>query len=103
MKRDFLVYVDDILESIDQIFEYTYKISEIDFSQNQLIQDAVCRRIEIIGESVKNIPSEVRLKYPIIPWKKIAGMRDILTHAYFNVSDKLIWNVIQKDLSLLKK
>lgn len=103
MKRDILVYIDDILESIDRIFEYTEKISEIDFSQNQLIQDAVCRRIEIIGESVKNIPSEVRLKFSFIPWKKIAGLRDILTHAYFNVSAKRIWNVIQKDLSLLKK
>ena len=103
MKRDILVYIDDILESIERIFEYTNEISEIDFSQNQLIQDAVCRRIEIIGESVKNISSEVRLKYPIIPWKKIAGMRDILTHAYFNVSAKRIWNVIHKDLFLLKK
>jgi len=63
----------------------------------------VCRRIEIIGESVKNIPSDVRLKYNIIPWKKIAGMRDILTHAYFNVIAKRIWNVIINDLSSLKQ
>ena len=103
MKRDILVYIDDILESIDRIFEYTDNISEIDFSQNQLIQDAVCRRIEIIGESVKNIPSEVQLKFSLIPWKKIAGMRDILTHAYFNVNTKRIWNVIHNDLSFLKK
>ncbi len=85
------------------MIEYTDKISEIDFSQNQLIQDAVCRRIEIIGESVKNIPLEVRLKFSLIPWKKIAGMRDILTHAYFNVRVKRIWNVIHKDLPLLIK
>ncbi|MHA1519145.1 MAG: HepT-like ribonuclease domain-containing protein [Promethearchaeota archaeon] len=98
-----MTYIDDILESIELIFEYTKDISENDFSQNQLIQDAVCRRIEIIGESVKNIPSDVRLKYNIIPWKKIAGMRDILTHAYFNVIAKRIWNVIINDLSSLKQ
>ncbi len=103
MKREILVYFEDILESIDLIFEYTHNISEEEFSQNQLIQDAVCRRIEIIGESVKNLPGEIRLKYQSIPWKKIAGMRDILTHAYFNVKSKRIWNVICKELSVLKK
>jgi len=103
MKRDILVYFDDILESINRIFEYTENFSEDNFSQNQLIQDAVCRRIEIIGESVKNVPSEIRLEFDFIPWKKIAGMRDILTHAYYNVSAKRIWNVIKNDLSLLKK
>ncbi len=103
MKRDYFVYIDDILESIERIFEYTEDISENDFYQNQLIQDAVCRRIGIIGESVKNIPTDVRLKYDVIPWKKIAGMRDILSHAYFNVSAKRIWNVIINELSSLKQ
>jgi len=103
MKREILIYFDDILESIERIVNYTENLSEVDFSQNHLIQDAVCRRIEIIGESVKNIPLEIRLKFDFIPWKKIAGMRDILTHAYYNVSAKRIWNVIKNDLSLLKK
>ena len=103
MKRDINVYINDILESIERILEYTDNISLKDFTQNQLIQDAVCRRIEIIGESVKNIPAEVRVKFDFVPWKKIAGMRDIITHAYFNVSAKRIWNVINKDLSSLKQ
>ena len=63
---------------------------------------AVTRAIEIIGEAVKNIPSDVRQKYPEIPWRSMAGMRDKLIHAYFGANLERIWETIQRDIPALK-
>lgn len=85
------------------IYEYTKGFDENDFLTSIKLQDLVSRRLEIIGEAVKNIPKDVKDKYPDIEWKKIAGMRDYLIHAYFGIDLKLTWKVVERDLPILRE
>ncbi len=101
-KRDVRVLLEDVLESIEKIEEYTANVDEEEFYESTFVQDAVLRRLEIIGEAVKNIPDDFRAKYPDIPWRQIAGMRDILIHAYFGVNLRRVWKVIKEDIPELK-
>ena len=102
MKRNIAVYIEDILESIIKIEEYTKGIGEEDFNENAQLQDAIMRRLEIIGEAVKNIPQIFRDKHPELPWKEIAGMRDVLIHAYFGVNLARVWKVVVDDMQDMK-
>jgi len=103
VKRDMRLYVEDILESIAKIEEYTKGMTEDDFYENTQVQDAVLRRLEVMGEAVKHVPQKMRGKYPEIPWRKIAGMRDVLIHAYFGVNVKRVWEVVRKDVCDVKE
>lgn len=103
MARNLKLYIADIVESIQRIEEYIKAVSEKDFSQDIKIQDAIFRRLEIIGEAGKHIPISLRRKYSEIPWRKITGLRDILVHEYFGVNIRKVWKVIKEDLPDLKK
>jgi uncharacterized protein with HEPN domain len=103
VKRNIKLYLQDIWESILAIEEYTQNIAEDDFYSNRQLQDAIVRRLEIIGEAVKNVDDDFRDKYPQIPWKKIAGMRDVVAHEYFGVKLDRVWDVVREDLPRLKQ
>lgn len=102
MKKDAKIFIEHILESIGYIQHYLKGITEKEFCSSVQLQDAVIRRIEIIGEAVKNIPVEIKNNYPKIHWKKIVGMRDILIHEYFGIDLELTWRVAKQDIPKLK-
>ena len=103
MKRNLNLFLNDILESIIKIDSYTKGVLKSKFLKDDKLQDAVIRRLEIIGEATKNIPPSFRKKYPSIEWQKIAGLRDVLIHAYFGIDPSRVWKVAKKDLGELKK
>jgi len=103
MKRDINLFINDIKESIKNIEEFSRGLNKEKFSKDKLRQSAIIRQLEIIGEAVKNIPNSFREKFPRIPWKDIAGFRDILSHSYFGVSMERVWNILKFDLTVLKK
>ncbi len=100
MKKDPKILLFDVLDSIEK---YTKNISEDKFFDNLQTQDAVVRRIEIIGEAVKNLPVSFKNKHTNIPWKKIAGTRDVLIHDYSGVDIDLVWEIINNDIPKLKR
>ena len=103
MKRDTKLYLEDIIENIERIEKSIIKIDKSKFLKDEMLQDATIRRLEVIGEATKNIPETIRRKYSHIEWKKIAGIRDIIIHAYFQLDLDSIWEVITNKIADLKK
>jgi uncharacterized protein with HEPN domain len=103
MKRDIGLYLDDILQSIKRIKDSTLDLTLEQFIKDLDIQDAIIRRIEIMGESAKQIPEEYKTQHPEVPWRKITGTRDVFIHDYFEVNLERIWDIIQNDLIPLKE
>ncbi|MBF0338448.1 MAG: DUF86 domain-containing protein [Nitrospirae bacterium] len=103
MKRQFELFIRDILEYIEKTERFVEGMSYENFSGDEKTGLAVIRCIEVIGEAAKNIPERVRDKYPQIPWKDMAGMRDIIIHAYFGIEMRRIWEVVTVKLPALKQ
>ena len=97
IKKD-QVYLEYILEAITKIESFTKGISRFDFDRNVLIQDAIIRNIEIIGEASKKIPVDFKLKWNLINWKNMAGMRDRLIHDYMGINYSIVWDVIKNKI-----
>lgn len=102
MSRDYRQYLDDILDAISKLERYTKGINLDQFRDDDKTVDAVIRNFTVIGEAAKHIPLSFRKKYPDIPWKEMAGMRDILVHEYFGVRFDILWVTMKKRLPQVK-
>lgn len=101
-KRDYIDYLQDIMDSINAVEEFVKGMEYVDFKKERKTLFAVIRGIEVIGEATKNIPRTIRSRYPEIPWNDMAGMRDKLIHEYFGVDIDVLWKTVQQDLPKLK-
>ena len=93
MTRNVALYVKDIIQNMQDAEEFVQGLSYEAFTSDKKTFNAVVRVIEVIGEAVKKIPDGVRRRYPAIPWKEMAGMRDKLIHDYFGVDYDIVWDV----------
>jgi uncharacterized protein with HEPN domain len=100
--RDYRDYAQDILDSINDIKSFTKGMNFSQFTKDRKTINAVIRSVEVTGEAAKKIPKALRDKYPDIPWKKMAGMRDKMIHEYFGIDVEILWKVAKKDLPSLK-
>ena len=94
MKRDYGVYLRDIIQAFGNAHEFVEGLSYEEFLADKKTTSAVVRELEIAGEATKQLPASVRAKYPEIPWSDIAGMRDKLIHFYFGVDMEIVWETV---------
>ena len=102
MKKDAQIFLEHVLESIKKIEDFTRGVSKEEFEKDIKLQDAIIRRLEIIGEAVKNIPVDFKGKYSQISWNEISGMRDKLMHHYFGIDINVVWKTVKEDIPKLK-
>ena len=102
MPRDYEDYLQDLLDAVEKIQNFIKDIDFEGFRKDDKTKFAVIRGLEIIGEATKHISEEVRIKYPEVPWKEMAGMRDILAHDYFGVDEETVWLTAKEKLTQIK-
>ena len=100
--RDHRDYLQDILDAINDIEDFTKNLTYMQFIKDRKTLNAVVRSIEVIGEASKQLPDALKAKYDKLPWKEITGMRNKLIHAYFGMDTETIWQTIKENIPLLK-
>ncbi|MBI3011875.1 MAG: DUF86 domain-containing protein [Candidatus Omnitrophica bacterium] len=100
-KREFVDYLRDMLDAMQKVAEFTRGMDASAFRSDEKTAFAVIRALEVLGEAAKNIPQTVRDRYPQVPWREVAGIRDKLIHEYFGVNLDVVWRAVQQDLPQL--
>lgn len=95
MSRNYSFFLKDIALSCEKIIRYTDELNFEEFCKDEIRYDAVIRNLEVIGEAAKYLPEEVRSSFPKVDWRKVAGLRDILIHAYFSIDNVILWDIIK--------
>jgi len=95
MTRNISLYIKDILQNMGDAEEFIQGLSYDQFVADKRTFNAVVRSLEVIGEAAKNVPDEIRTKYPLVPWKEMAGMRDKVIHFYFGVDREAVWIAVK--------
>ncbi|MEK7376748.1 MAG: DUF86 domain-containing protein [Candidatus Margulisiibacteriota bacterium] len=101
-ERDHILFLQDILESLEKISKYCKDKTFEEFKSSELLVDGVVRNLEIIGEAAKKLPDNIKQKYPDVEWKKISGLRDILIHDYIGIDYDVLWDIIANKVPDLK-
>ena len=102
MKRSPRLFVEDILGAMNKIERYTDGLIYDDFIEQEIVVDAVVRNLEIIGEAAKNIPIKLQEQFLLVPWKRMIGLRNIISHGYFGIDMSIIWEIITQNLPKTK-
>ena len=102
MSRSWRLFLEDILEASSRVVRYSEGKDLAAFSADQMAYDAVLRNLQIIGEAAKAIPQDVREAHPDVDWKGMAGLRDILAHAYFGLDDETLWDIVRSKVPQLQ-
>ncbi len=99
--RKWNLRIEDMIEAIERIQKYTQGMSYEEFSSDSKTIDAVVRNFEVLGEAAGHVPAEIQKAHPHLPWSKIRGMRNLLAHEYFGVSDSILWTTATVDINQL--
>lgn len=100
--RNYKLCLRDVIDAMESIEDFVESMDFEEFKKDDKTSSAVIRKFEIIGEATKQIPEETRQKYPQVPWKEMAGMRDRLIHFYFGIDYKLVWETIKERIPQVK-
>lgn len=100
--RDYFLFLEDMMTAILKVEKYVGTMSMNDFTRDSMVQDAVIRNLEVIGEAAKNVPKKIQQKYPQVEWREAAGFRDVLIHDYFGIDAESVWDTLKNNIPSLK-
>ena len=103
MSHEWLSYIEDLIEYLGYVIEFTRGVSKEDFELNHEKYLAVCRAFEIAGEAAKQVPEEIRLRHPEIDWREITGFRDVLAHKYRILDSDIVWYAAVRDAPVARE
>lgn len=95
MSRECSLYIDDMVEAIESVIEFSKGMTRDQFFRDRKTRDATLRNLEVLGEAAKKVPPEIRGRAEEIPWRRLAGLRDILAHDYFGLDEGILWDVVE--------